>query len=969
MSLYRIPLASFGAAFLVSMCSAHAADSNVNNVIVTQSVRHDVSAPMRDIIRDLPVERSAGTSEEPFQIPNKFLKPSNRAVSTEQAEMRYPGIQKMPAGNPAPAVSLAFEALDVTQACGGCMPPDTNGDVGDNEYIQWVNSQWAVYNKTTGVKISGPTNGNSFWAGFGGKCQTTNAGDPLVVFDQTAHRWVMSQFVTSVPYAQCFAVSTTSDPLGTYNRYEFQWTSPNRFGDYGKLGIWTDEGGSQDAYLLTTHDFTSTSASGSFTGASFMAFDRAAMLAGAATAKLVRFTGFDAYGVEPFNLIGTVKAPANACPAFVHFDESTSEYLFWNLCLNWTTPASSTISSLPERVAGKPFVPYSNEVPQLDSTNGLDPFGTHIQYHAQVRAFPAGAPYPMSLVVNHSVKGDVEQSSINWVNFTLGNGGAAPAVPTALNKTLADEGVYAPDQNNRWMGGIAIDKSGNIGVGYSVSSETMHPQIRVTGRQLSDPAGILLDEQSCTDGIANGSQTSTNNRWGDYSEMSVDPSDQCTFYFTTEYYPTTTTGGWHTRVCSFKFPNCGTPDFAIVSDTPKRVEMCAATASNPTWALRAGILNGFAGNVTLSGTSLPPGTTANFSSNPVAAPGSAVMTLANATSLPSGEYVFNADGTDSTLNRSIVLELGVSATSAAQPVLRAPSNTRTDAKIRPKLTWGSDRIFEDGFDNSPLPPLGGSDALSYTVQVATDSSFTNIVASDTVTTTEWNVDISLNSNTTYFWRVIPHNYCADGPTSATFSFTTGVPGTCPAGTVSTTVFQDNFQGGINGWTAGGTGLIGWAQGTPPIATGLTSTAWQIPDNTADSDRTLNSPNIVIPGGAAAVILSYDIFHNMEDGGPGACYDNGSLAFAGDGSSSFVYAGPERMFTDPYTGVALATTALGGKQVWCHPSATAPAHSIVDLDDYSGHSVKVQFRAASDSGATAAAPSGIYIDNFKIEVCQ
>lgn len=285
------------------------------------------------------------------------------------------------------------------------------------------------------------------------------------------------------------------------------------------------------------------------------------------------------------------------------------------------------------------------------------------------------------------------------------------------------------------------------------------------------------------------------------------------------------------------------------------------------------------------------------------------------------------------------------------------------------MSWGSDRIFEDGFDDSPLPPLGGSDALSYTVEVATDSAFNNIVTSDTVTTTFWFVDETLTPSTTYYWRVIPHNYCADGPTSATFSFTTGVPGTCPAGSSSTTVYSDDFQSGINGWTTGGTGSIGWGQGTPPAATGLTTTSWQIPDNGVDSDRILNSPNIVIPGGTAAVILSYDIFHNMEDGGADSCYDNGSLALASDGSGSFVYAGPERMFTDPYTGIALSTTALSGKQVWCHPSASTPAHSVVDLDDYSGHSVRVQFRAASDANTVAPGTAGIYLDNFKIEVCQ
>ena len=493
------------------------------------------------------------------------------------------------------------------------------------------------------------------------------------------------------------------------------------------------------------------------------------------------------------------------------------------------------------------------------------------------------------------------------------------------------------------------------------------------GRKPSDPDGTLLDEQNCTAGLAGGSQTSSSNRWGDYSEMSVDPTDQCSFYFTTEYYPTTALGGWHTRVCSFKFAGCGDPDFGFIAETPKRVEICSASATvDPSWGLRSGALNGFTGNLTLVGSNLPASTSASFSANPIATPGQSTVTLTNGANAPTGEYSFSVVGTDAnTLSRSLTLELGVSSTSARQPKLRIPVNAATNAKVHPLLVWGNDRIFEDGFDASPLPPLGGSDALSYTVEVATDLAFTNIVASDTVTTTSWTVGELLDANTTYYWRVIPHNYCADGATSATFSFTTGTPGTCPAGTTRSTVYQDDFQNGINGWVIGGTGAGGtqpWSQAIPPVATGMTTTAWKIKDNTADSDRTLNSPAIAIPGSAAAVFLSYDIFHNMEDGGADACYDNGTLAVAVDGSGAYTYAGPERMLTDPYTGTALPTTARSGKLVWCHPSG-APAHSIVDLDSYAGHNVNIQFRALSDSGAAAPAPNGIYIDNFKIEVCQ
>lgn len=973
MSLSRIPFVHLSAALLAAACAAKSAAANPQVPMVVQSVRHDVSEPMRDIIRNLPDSQSLGTPEAPFSMPNIFLKPDAKGLSAGQPEMRYPGIQAMPSGSPAPAISLSFEGIDIAGGCGGCLPPDTNGTVGDNEYIQWVNTKWAVYNKTTGALISGPTVGSSFWAGFGGLCQSTNSGDPLVVFDQRAHRWVMSQFTTSIPFAQCVAVSTSSDPLGSYNRYEFQWTSPNRFGDYGKLGLWTDESGTQDAYLLTTHDFTSAGNGGSFTGASFMAFDRDAMLAGAPTATVVRFTGFNAYGVEPFNLIGTVQAPSKACPAFVHFDESTADYLFWNICLDWITPANTTVSASPERVAGKAFASFPISVPQQDSNFGLDAFGTHIMYHAQVRAFPPGAPTQLSLVVNHAVQGNTEQSGISWVNFQLGNGGVAPSIPTPLSKAVVDEGVFAPDAESRWMGGIAMDVSGNIGLGYSKSSATSHPQIMTTGRKLSDPDGILLDEQNCTAGLANGSQTSSSGRWGDYSEMSVDPTDQCTFYFTSEYYPVTASGGWHTRVCSFKFPDCGSPDYGFIAETPKRIELCSATApGDPSWGLRAGGLNGYTGNISLAGSNLPPSATASFTTNPIATPGQTTVTLTNGTSAPTGEYSFSIVGTDTnTLSRSITLQLGISATSANQPILRLPVNAATAAKVHPLLVWGSDRIYEDGFDNSPLPPLGGSAALSYTVEVATDPAFTNIVASDTVTTTSWAVESLLASATTYYWRVTPHNYCADGPTSATFSFTTGTPGTCPAGTSLSSVYQDDFQSGLNGWTVGGTGASStnaWNQGIPPAGTGLTTTAWRVLDNATDSDRTLVTPSIAIPSGAAAVFLSYDVFHNMEDGGPDSCYDNGSLAIAADGSGTFDYAGPERMLTDPYTGVALPTTARSGKLVWCHPSG-APAHSIVDLDSYSGHSVKVQFRALSDGGAVAPTPNGIYVDNFKIQVCQ
>ncbi|MEO7433819.1 MAG: hypothetical protein ABIR62_17770 [Dokdonella sp.] len=977
MVLSRFMPTAIGAALLALGFSAANAGVTTPTTItpeslptVTHAARHDISAPLRDILRTMPPQAPAGTEEEPFEIPNILLKPSGRVSSLVPD---YSRMQTRGTGVPAPAVDLSFEAISSTTSGCGCLPPDTNGDVSDVHFIQWVNSSWQAFDKLTGnpdPNTLTPRPGNSFFVGFGGKCETTNAGDPLAVWDARAQRWVMSQFVTSAPFAQCVAVSTTSDPFGTYARYEFNF--PN-FGDYPHMGVWTD-GAGQDAYLLTTHEFSGSSA---FLGASFIAFERDKMLVGDPTAAMVRFGGFDAYGVEPINLTGALNAPTNACPSYVHFDGATSEYLFWDMCINWATPANTTVSANPSRIQGEPFVSYFDEVPQLGSTAGLDSFGTHIMYHANARAFPVDAPTRISLVVNHVVQGNVQQGGINWVHFDLDDHGANPSTPTALDRHIVDQGTYAPDANVRWMGGIAIDGSGDIGVGFSKSSATIHPQIAITGRTLDDAAGTLRDESGCTDTIANGSQTSTSNRWGDYSAMNVDPVDQCTFYFTTEYYPTTASSSWHTRVCSFKFAECGDPNYAVVAETPKRIEICEATTSaNPSYGLRIGVLNGFNGSVALTANGLPAGATAQFSPTPVTAPGSSILTILGGATLPSGEYDFSVDATSGSLSRSIALELGVSATAPQVVTLLSPTNTAAGVKVRPVLNWGTldltDRIFGDGFDGVAPPPIfTTSSALQYLVEVATDSAFTDIVASATVQGTTWTVDTTLDANTQYFWRVTPSNYCGPSAPSATFSFTTGTPGTCPAGTTASTVYEETFDAGAGGWTAAGTGGTGWTQGAAPAGTGFTTPVWKVPDNTVSSDRTLTSPAITIPT-AQSVILSYDAWHKSEQDPPTGCWDSSSLETSTNGGSSFDYLDASHMFTDPYNGTASAGAPLAGRQSWCYPGpagTAAPSPSIVDLDSFAGQSLQLRFRTVSDSNTAAAAPNGMIVDHVKVQICQ
>ncbi|GAA0720993.1 hypothetical protein GCM10009105_30940 [Dokdonella soli] len=913
---------------------------------------------MRDIIAQLPPAQVPGREQEPREVPNIFLKPGYVGISQEQADFRLPGIQTRKLGITAPSPIQSFDGQDYTSCGPGCVPPDTNGDVSDKHFIQWVNTSWAIYDKITGSKVSGPTPGNSFWIGFGGACESGNDGDPIALWDPQAHRWVMSQFSVA-GNAQCVAISTTSDPLGTYYRYQFNW--PN-FGDYPKLAVWTDTTGTQDAYLLITHEFD---ASSNFVGAAFIAMQRDKMLQGQ-PAAMVRFPGNDAYGVEPVNLTGLLAAPAGSCPAYVHFDASTSEYKFWDLCLNWTTPASSTLSATPTRVAaGAPFVPNYNDVAELGTSSGLNAFGTHIMYRANARAFPPGAPTQLSLAVNHTVLGAAQQGGIKWVHFALKS--SSPSVPSdrifsdgfdpaaaaqALGKAILDEGTFAPDNNTRWMGGIAVDANGDIGVGYSVSSSSINPKINITGRSLNDAAGMLRDEQTCT-AAATGSQLTTLNRWGDYSSMSVDPADQCTFWFTNEYYPTTSSGAWSTRICSFRFAGCGSPDFAFVSDTPRRLQICGATATaDPSYALRAGVLNGFAGPVTLDTSGIPAGTTASFSVNPIQAPGSSTFTLTGGRNLPSGEYSYTAIGASGALTRTLGLQLGVSATAAAAPPLVAPVNATTGVKVRPLLSW-----------------TATPGALSYTVEVATSAAFSTIVASGNVTGTSWAVNVSLTPNTQYFWRVRAHNYCGDGANSAAFSFTTGVPGQCAVGTTLNTVFKDNFQGGINGWTTAGGGATGWTQMTAPTGTGLTGTLWGIPDNSTTSDRQLISPTIALPAAAKSVMLSYDTYHHFEENGPQGCWDNATLTIKAGNAAGFSYLGPNRMFTDPYTGLVASGEINAGLTAWCQVAASVPVRSVVDLDDFAGQSVQLNFRATTDSNGVAPAPNGWYIANLKVDVCQ
>lgn len=418
-------------------------------------------------------------------------------------------------------------------------PPDTNLSVGATQVVQWVNESFAVFNKSTGALVAGPTPGNALWAGFGGGCETNNDGDPIVKYDQIAGRWVFTQFsVSTTPYLQCLAVSTSSDATGSYNRYAFSFGN-TAFPDYPKLGVWPD------AYYMTFNIF---GGGNSFSGARLCALDRTAMLSGAAATMQCFQMGSGVGGVLPSDLDGATLPPAGSPNYMLNFGSNALNE--WKFHVDLSHSANTTLTG-PFSIGVAAFTPACGGtvcIPQPGTQTKLDSLADRLMYRLAYRNIGGH----QSLVVTHSVNvsgGKKSQTSgIRWYELRNPNPSAGGAA------TVFQQGTYAPNGSSRWMGSIAMDKLGNIAVGYSVSSSSVAPSIAVAARVPSDAAGTLEAETTVKAG--GGSQTGNLHRWGDYSAMAVDPGDDCTFFYTNEYEKSSGSFNWSTWITSFKLPGC-----------------------------------------------------------------------------------------------------------------------------------------------------------------------------------------------------------------------------------------------------------------------------------------------------------------------------------------------------------------------------------------------------------------------------
>lgn len=424
-------------------------------------------------------------------------------------------------------------------------PPDTTGDLGPNHYVQWVNLRYSIYNVLRDANgISGftlvpgfPKQGNVVWQGFGGQCETSNDGDPIVQYDQLADRWVLTQFaVSSSPYLQCVAVSTGPDPTGTYNRYAYSYGTD--FNDYPKMGVWPD------GYYITYNMFRR---GRTFVGNRVCAFERDKMLIGASARQICAQTSNSNHSLEPADLEGqTLPAAGTANPLL---SITSSSLLFWKFTVNWTSGTGTLTgpTAIPGVAAFSRACGGGACIPQPGTTQQLDSLADRLMYRLSYRKFADGHE---SLVINHSVAAS-GATGVRWYELRNATGQTiSSATPVVFN-----QGTFAPaDGIYRWMGSAAIDKTGGIAVGYNISNSANKPSIRYAYRGPADGAGVMGNETNIL--VGNGSQLTNLARWGDYSTVSVDPVDGCTMVFTTEYLPANGTFNWSTYIYSFKLSTC-----------------------------------------------------------------------------------------------------------------------------------------------------------------------------------------------------------------------------------------------------------------------------------------------------------------------------------------------------------------------------------------------------------------------------
>lgn len=514
-------------------------------VAVSQSLR-DIASPIRSITKQRKIKLQQSGEGIPGVDFNREVGNIFPFASSFRAQDKIedPSIQSILKPNlyslAAPTAGVSFDGIANVL---GIAPPDTNGDVGPNHYVQAVNVTMAVFDKE-GNTLVAPFAINDLWDGFGGKCETNNDGDPIVLYDSMADRWLISQFALGTgDNHECIAISTTADPTGSYYLYDFAYGE--LMNDYPHFGVW------HDGYYMGVNQFDGNA----WAGGGVVAYERDKMLVGAEAKQIsisMRGNTPEVFTPMPLDIDGATVPNSELNQTFMWADgDGNSTLHFWEFDVDWEMPENSSFTAK----AAIDVAPWNAPDNAMQPNGiGLDGMGIRSMFRAAYRNLGDRS----SIVFTHNVAGtDASTPALRWYEIDLNE--------MTGDVSVRQQGTFAPDDKARWMGSGAIDAQGNIAFGYSVSSAEKHPSIFAATRRVDDPLNELTSEIELKAGT--GSQgTIPRNRWGDYSSMSIDPSDECTFWFTTEYYKAadTDTRAWSTNISSFKLPECTSGPSGII---------------------------------------------------------------------------------------------------------------------------------------------------------------------------------------------------------------------------------------------------------------------------------------------------------------------------------------------------------------------------------------------------------------------
>lgn len=850
----------------------------------------------------------------------------------------------------------------------GSNPADTNGDVGINYYIQSVNggppagSNIFVINKNDG-SLEAQFALESLAAGSGTGC-TSGSGDPVILFDQNVDngpgqprgRWVLTEFTQT---SLCIYVSATYSPFDldpndgddvVWYLYEFT-SETGGLPDYPKFGVWPD------AYYMGANESNRQ-----------YAFDRENMLNGdtARGYQVFQTVGLPGFGFQhlmPADADGVIEPPVGAPGIFMrhrdseyHGDAGGDDVLeIWEFSTDWDTPANSAItgpinvvvSEFDTNLGGTNFGDLS--VPQPDGATNLFPLKQPLMWRVQHRTIDS-----KQYLVGNMVT-DVNGNDYHGVRWWILE---RPVATTSGGWTVSDEGTYTSgdgvnsgDGVHRWMASAAMDSSGNLAIGYNTSAVTgnnnaaadVYAGMRYAGRLKDDPAGTLPRGEVS---IIEGSASNASFRYGDYTSLSVDPIDDCTFWYTAQYNQNT---NWSTRIASFRYDQCGDPAIAITSSNPSQA-ICSG--DDVSFDLNVIGLGQYDGVVTLTDGGDNVGTNA-FTVNPIPSlPGSSTLNITSTGGTTAGNYTINVLATSPTVDdKNIDLMVQVFEEAATDPTLIAPADGAVNQDAQPNLSWSD---------------VG---ALSYTVEIATDADFNDIVFTGTNSNATIAPTTDLESSTVYFWRVKANNSCGESNFSPVFSFTTiAAPGDCSLDQTAVVQYEYGFENGLDVWTAdsliGGSDL--WAISSDNVGTGTNSAHAVDVGNV--SDQVLISPAIQLPTDEFPLSLSFWNLVLIEQDGTNGCYDSGILEISTDDGLNFNQIDNSLLLTQPYTGPTaggFSHPLPGGTQAWCGDPPQEPMVSVVNLNDYAGEEVRFRFRLSSDSSASR---DGWFVDDVKVQSC-